>query len=391
LLTVAALVIVSFLVAACGSSKSSSSGSGSSSTAAGSSSASSTSTSGGSSASGGVTAAKALVAKYANPSKSEFVAPGPAVKASSLKGKQLWYIPVSAEIPVLQIEAEGIKQAAKALGMSYHTCDGKGEPADSSACITQAVNAGAAGIITDSIDPTTVATSVSYAEKKHVPIVSSNEIVPHPTRYLQFSTNGDVQSEPVAADWIIAQSNGKATVLAGVVTGDPHGTVYAEKQFTSTLKANCPSCTLDSVGEPTPQLSQLPSAVSSALLQHSDVTYAFAQFDFLEPLVAKGVQTAGKHVPIVSTNAVLSDLQAVKSGSQAVDIGANRNYTGWEETDRLVRMMLGKSAPTKTIAPIRVFDKSNIGSISLTNAASFSGIWWGPLTYRQDFEKLWGI
>jgi ribose transport system substrate-binding protein len=336
----------------------------------------------------GVKIAAANVAAHRSITTS-FVAPGPSIDARSLKGKTIWYLPVSAEIPVLQVEAAGVKQAAAALGMTYRTCDGQNLPADASACITQAVSAGAAGIITDSIDPTAVSTAISDAVTHKVPIVSAED-VGKSAPGLQFTSLGDPESEPVAANWIIANSGGKANVLTASVSGN-RGTVSAENAFVSTMKKNCPSCALASVSAPPPELTNITSAVSTALLQHPSTTYAFAQFDFLEPLAAKGIQTAGKKLQIVSTNAVLADMKAIKTGGQVADIGANRNFLGWQAVDRLARMMLDKPAPTHTTVPIRVFDSTNIGSIPLTQAASVSGIWWGPLTYRRKFEQLWGV
>lgn len=337
----------------------------------------------------GVAAARAVVKAHLGKTTS-FVAPGPPVKARSLKGKTIWYIPVSAEIPVLQVEAAGMQQAAAALGMTFRTCDGKTLPADESACITQAVSAGAAGIITDSIDPTTVTTAVADAESHKVPIVSAED-VGQSKRYLQFITLGDPATEKVAADWIIANSHGKASILSASVSGD-QGTEAAEAQFNGELKTNCPSCSLASVSQSAAELTNVTSEVSAALLQHPNTTYGFSQFDFLEPLFAKGVQTAGKNLKIVSTNGFLADVEQIKSGGpQVADIGANRNYLGWQAVDRLVRMMLGKRAPVHQTVPIRVFDASDVNSLHLTQADSVSGIWYGPITYRRDFEKLWGV
>ena len=161
---------------------------------------------------------------------------------------------------------------------------------------------------------------------------------------------------------------------------------------TTELKKNCATCTQTIIQTTAANLPNISSATSTALLQHSDTTIGFPQFDFLAPLFKAGMQTSGHTVPVVSTNAVLSQMQIVKShGFQIADIGANRNYLGWAAMDRLVRMMLSKPAPTTVTVPVRVFDSSNIGSLNLNQADSLSGIWYGPITYRQDFTKLWGL
>ncbi len=383
------IAVAPLAFAACGSSSSSSSSSaagGSSSSTASAASSSSSASSGGS----GTAAAAAVVAAHRGPSGA-FVAPGPAVKATGLKGKSVWYIPIGAAIPVLLGEAGGIQQAATSLGMSYHTCDGKLLASNQATCINQAVNAGAAGIITDSFDPTTVSTALAAAKAKKVPVIVGNENGAQ-TALEQFMTvGGDPEQEPVAMDWIIQHSGGKAKILSTTVIGDK-GTESAATAGTAELKKNCSGCTQTIVQTTAAQLQNIGSAVSSSLLQHKDVDYGFPQFDFLVPLFKQGLQSSGKKLTLVSTNGVLSQMQEVKAhGAQVADIGANRNYLGWSAMDRLVRMILGKPAPTKVTVPVRVFDATNIGSVKLNQADSLSGIWYGPTTYQAAFKKLWGL
>jgi ribose transport system substrate-binding protein len=393
-LAVAALVAASTVgVAACGSSKSSSGGSSgtTSSAGAGSSTAAASTSAASSSSSGGATSAAAAVVAAHRGLDTKFTPPGPAVNASSLKGKSIWYVPIGASIPVLQGEAMGMKQAATALGMTYRTCDGKLLASDQSACIEQAVNANAAGIITDSFDPKTVATAITYAKAHKVPVIIGNEFGPQTALDQYMTVGGDPNQEPVAMDWIIAHFGDKAKILSTTVIGD-RGTEQAATDATAELKKNCSTCTQTVVQTTAAQLQNIGSAVSSSLLKDSSETVGFPQFDFLAPLFKQGMDTSGHTIPVVSTNAVLSQMQIVKSGGwQIADIGANRNYLGWSAMDRLVRMVLGKPAPTSVTVPVRVFDKTNIGSLPMTQAASLSGIWYGPITYRKDFEKLWGV
>ena len=196
-------VVVALALAGCGSSHKTSSSAtqtGATSTAA---TAASSSSSSSSSSSASASAATAIVAAHRKPSGA-FVAPGPAVNAKSVRGKSLWFIPVSSTIAAVPPEAAGVQQAAAALGMSYHTCDGNFIPATESACIEQAVNAGAAGIITDAIDPTTVSTGTAFAAAHHVPTAVLADVGTS-SQWLRFVPSGDVQSEPIAADWIAAR------------------------------------------------------------------------------------------------------------------------------------------------------------------------------------------
>lgn len=383
------LVLAAIGVAACGSSSSSSStsasGAGSSSS---SSSAASSSPTGGASA--GVARAAAVVAARRGVTSS-YPPPGPAINVKPLKGKSIWYIPLGASIPVVQIEAQGVQEAVKAAGMSYSTCDGKLQPAQWAACINQAVNAGAAGIITDSIDPSSVATAVASAKSHNIPLLLGNETDAHSPLLQGMSIGGDFEDQPPMMDWIIADSGGKAHILTSTVQGDK-ATQAEVTNSLAELHKNCPSCVQYNINSTPETLNTIGSSTSSALIQHSDVTYGYPEFDFFEPLFARGAQTSGHQIKVVSTNDALTSLQEIKAGSgQVADSGANRNYLGWSATDRILRMILHKPEPTSVTVPVRVFDKTNIGSISLTQAASVSGEWWGTTAYKQQFPKLWGV
>ena len=331
----------------------------------------------------------ATVTKYRGTSD-KFTAPGPSFNATSLKGGSIYYVALSQTIPVLAREQEGIKQAAAALGMSFHVCDGKFQPAQASACINAAVSAGATGIITDSIVIGAVSTAAANAASKNIPIVALSAIGSN-TKNVSYVSNGDELSHKVAASWIVADSGGKAKVLQTAVQDD-NGAIHDIQAGSTPVFDTCTGCDVVRATYTSSTVPGIPSLISSSLLKHPDRDYGFPQFDFLVPLFKSGVQTAGftTKMKIVSTNAVVSSMQLVKSGSQSADAGSNRNYSGWAATDTLARMVKGQKVSPYTI-PVRLFDKSNINSITLTEAAGTSGAWFGSLAYQQDFRKLWSL
>jgi len=322
----------------------------------------------------------------------KFTPPGPEFDASAAQGGTVWYIPVSAEIPVLAIESKGMEEAAKAAGMSYKTCDGKFTPAAQSACITQAVNSNAAGVITDSVDPKSVGPALSSAKSAEIPVVGFNSIGEESDLYRTVNS-GDPQSQIAAMNWIVANSGGEANVLGVYFVGDSQTEAGAEAGIEA-LEENCPECSYESATVTSEQINSIPSAVSSSLLKNPDVNYGIPQFDFFAPLYERGVQQAGKtnDIQTVSTNAALSQMKVVASGGmQKADVGANRNYVGWEAVDALLRMIAGEPAATDLTYPVRVFDETNIGELELSEEAASDGSWFGPTSYKQEFAKLWGL
>ena len=332
----------------------------------------------------------AAVDKARQPSNT-FVAPGAALDAKTYKGASVWYVSLSQAIPVLAIEQNGIKQAADALGMSLHICDGKFQPALAAGCINAAVSAGAKGIFTDSVTLASVSTAVTNATQHKVPILAMSAIGTN-SKDVAFFTNGDEMSEAIAAQWIIADSKGKAQVLMSSVQDDS-GARNDISSGSAPQFAKCSGCKTVIASYTSSTVPSVPSIVSSTLLSHRNLNYGLPQFDFLVPLFKSGVQTAGftAKMKVVSTNAVLSSMQLVKSGGQAADVGSNRNYSGWAAMDSMLRLLKGMPVSTTSTVPQRVFDSKNIASITLTDAAAGTGEWWGPLTYQKDFQKLWGV
>jgi ribose transport system substrate-binding protein len=342
--------------------------------------------------SGGVAKAAATVEQYRAPSN-KFVAPGPAVDASSLRGKTVWFVPLAATIPTLGVEATGIQDAAKALGVKVTTCDGKFTPANASACITQAANAGADGIITDSIDPNGVTTALNAAAAKKVPVVQMYGKAGATGPYSQFVSVNDQLAHSLGADWIIADSDGKANVLMTTVLGDASATNAAVNGGKKQFDENCPDCTIVNVTSTPTTVDQIPSSVSAALLKNPDVDYGFPEFDFLFAGFQRGVQQAGKagHLKLVSSSQDIASMGRVENGQQAADAGTNRNYGGWLAMDAFVRMALGKAPQTTDYIPARIFDQSNIGTVQITDAAFKTGAWYGPTGYTGEFATLWGV
>jgi ribose transport system substrate-binding protein len=346
---------------------------------------------GGEASSAGVKAAEEEVEELRGET-TKFTPPGPEFDASAAAGGTVWYIPVSAEIPVLAIEAKGMEEAATAAGMTFKSCDGKFTPAAQSACVGQAVNSNAAGVITDSVDPKSIGPALSSAKSAEIPVVGFNSIGEETDLYRTVSS-GDPPSQVAAMNWIIANSGGEANVLGVYFVGDSQTEAGAEAGIEA-LEKNCPECGYDSATVTSDRINSIPSAVSSALLKNPDVNYGIPQFDFFAPLFERGVQQAGKtnDIQTVSTNAALSQIKVVESGGmQKADVGANRNYVGWESVDALLRMIAGEPGAEHLTYPVRVFDETNVGELELTETAAADGSWFGPTIYKEEFPKLWGL
>lgn len=375
---------LAFAVAGCGASekKGSSTGGGGSTEP--------TSSAGGSSAAG-LEAAKAEVKKLRGETTA-FTPPGPRIDASPLTGKTVWYIPLSASIAGLSGNGQGVKEAAKALGLQYKTCDGKFQPAQVSACLRQASNSKPAGIVTNSVDPANVAPAIKAAAQAKIPIMSLNGYGKE-SDTLRFIGNGNQESAAAAMNWIIADSNGKANVFAVNLTGS----VQVDQDAAASkkpLKENCPACQYRSIELGDGQLDTVSSATSTALLRNPKANYGFSIYDFSAPDFERGARQAGRTntMKLVSSGGTANNLKEIASGGfQVANAGPNSNQIGWQAMDRLLRLILRKPPADKLTYPVRMFDNENVRSLRITTDAQASGEWFGRSTYKQEFPTLWGV
>lgn len=347
----------------------------------------------------GVAQAQAVVAKESRPTTS-FPPPGPPINVSSLRGKSVWYIPISLSVPVFAISNGTLQTALSKVGISEHSCSGQASPSEISACINQAVSANAGAIITDAIPVALAANAFANAESHHIPVLVQDQLPPTSgPGTVQGFGNDKLAYQPLQAAnlveaeafWTIADSHGKANVLLEPYTDSP-STLSYDNSTEAVFKKLCPGCTVtvQKIGLATASLTA--SQTSSALLSHPNVNYVLPEFDALLQAVGQGIQQAGfaSKVKLVTSAGDLPALEAIKAGKLAVDGGEDFPYIGWADADEAMRMMLGKPIVTEK-PPLRLFTPTNVSFLSLTAADQASGSWYGSQAYKPMFEHLWGV
>jgi hypothetical protein len=196
----------------------------------------------------------------------------------------------------------------------------------------------------------------------------------------------------LADESVIADSAGKASVLFVGVTDSPQtlaGAAYSKKFFAD----NCPGCTFNEIDYNTASLSKVPSQVSAALISHPDTNYVLVELDAAAASAVSGIQSAGftNKVKLASTNGGLDSLQRINAGQvQFVDVGLSATYLGWQFTDGIARMMVGQ-LPVNGLGIVRVFNKSNVGDLTLTPEVYASNAWYGSDDFQKSFLTAWGV
>ncbi len=344
------------------------------------------------SAAAGLAYAKSVVAKYSK--KTGVPTAGPVIKGGikSLKSKKIWWIPDSSAIPYFAAVLQGAKAAAAAAGIKLEVCDGNGTPTAMSACISDAETEGGVGVVGDGFDISQVQQAVNSLKSHHIPFVQGDLTQARGNDSIAYVWNNSFLQAKIAVDDLIANTKGKGNVLVIRQTDSPTTEAFVNQAGLPQIKGNCLDCKFTIIETNFEQLSQLTSAVSSALEKNPKINAIYAEFDLEVPSVLSALQSLDKKIPIYSTTAQLSGLQDIAKGADEVaDGGTDPAYMGWAGIDQIMRMVLKKPVNDKVPMPVRLFTSADVKGLSLTNAAFGNGAWYGANGYQKMFEHLWGI
>jgi ribose transport system substrate-binding protein len=353
----------------------------------------SSSGSGGGAAADGPLAEVVADVEAASQAQDSFEVPSEPVDVSGWEGKTVYYVPITAQISVFQVYGEKIGEALETVGADLQICDGGSNPSQISGCIDQAVGASAAAIITDNVPYGMAANSLDGARAAGIPVLIANQI-PDPAfpaddslAYVQGPATEMITS---VADWIIADSDGKATIVLQKVTDNPSTVAWAEAAEQE-IDERCPDCTVVVNEVSASNFPLIPSSTSSAILANPDTRYVLAEFEhFVQPTLGGVQQTPNAaQIKIVSSAATLTGLQMLADGGQLhADAGQNFAYQGWATADALFRLTAGQEIPEYDYS-FRLFTQDNIGDLDLSEKGQASGSWYGPTDFADDFAALW--
>lgn len=344
---------------------------------------------------GDIAGAKAALAEYSGPAM--WKEPGPAFDVSSVKGKSVVYIPVDNSIPIFTVIYGELENALKQAGAVPSLCDGKGNPTQVAACITDATGRGASVIILDSFPVAGVAEAAKAAQAAGIKIIDGN--------------NGDPESVPAGADarvsfqyslsgmlvsdWIAVDSGCNANVL--IIESPEVGNVpdLVGKGYAGELKAKCPSSKVKIADVALADwATKIQPTVQAALAADPTINYIIPIYDGMSTYVVPAISAAGAtdKVKVATFNADLDPMKKMAAGESIyVNVGTHNAYEGWAYADQSLRLITGTAPVTNEFVPARVFTRDNVGTLKLTPEAERSGEWYGDNTYQDKYKALWGL
>ncbi|MGW7437063.1 substrate-binding domain-containing protein [Streptomyces sp. NPDC054849] len=314
---------------------------------------------------------------------------GPTTGPAAVSDKTVVYVAQTMTNPGVAGVAQGVEEAAKAIGWKVRVIDGDGTPAGIQAALSQAITLKPSGIVIGGFDPQLTSQQMARAEAARIPVIGWHAVgSPGPSENPRLFTNITTKVEDVArisADWIIARSDGGAGVV--LFTDDSIPFAKNKSELIQRELATCSGVKLlESVNIPIPDASsRTPQAVSSLLSRfRNEWTYSVAINDLYFADAAPALRAAGKPGSGPPFNIGAGDgdpsaFQRINSRQfQSATVPEPLSQQGWQIIDEFNRAFAAQPA-SGYVAPVHIATADN----------SSGATSWDPSGYREAYRKIW--
>jgi ribose transport system substrate-binding protein len=197
------------------------------------------------------------------------------------------------------------------------------------------------------------------------------------------------------ADWVIADSNGKAKVGLFNIPQFPSLTANADG-FKAELSKRCPDCKVTGVDQQLADIGiKTPGAVTSLVQKSPDTHYLVFTLGDLSNGVSKALRAAGMQpskYKLAGGVPTQEDLTALKNGDTGAWTAFAAPVMGWRIMDIFARHFAGdsvKPVDDSPLLPTQLLTKDNINT-AVTDPSAMN--WYvGVADYKDQFKKLWHV
>lgn len=329
-----------------------------------------------------------------------FEPPGPPFDAASkLRGKKIFEIPITSEVPFVTAFERGMKQAADAVGAELVVYRNQGEPSQWVQGIRTAIAQDADAITLLAQDPGVLGPQIAQAECAGIPVLvlrTTGEGEPC-QRDRDDETYGTTcvpgpfeQAGRLEANRVIADSGGDANILV-ITSNDARSTRTLIRGMKDELETRCPGCKARYVDVPIPEWArEIRGEVQSALVRDPEIDWVIPIYDSMSQYVVPAIRAAGKaeQIKISTFNGTPFVLQMVQDDDIVVmDVGENLSWIGWASMDQAFRVIAGERPLESENTPLRVFDDGNVDDAG--RPPEFDRGY--GRAYVDGYKRLWGV
>lgn len=336
--------------------------------------------------------ARANLSKYKAVPK--FVPPGPAFDARArARGKTLFIIPASSQVPFVATIANHITRIATSVGVRVKIWQNQGQPSQWVQGMNAAIAQKASAIVLlAGNDPAALQPQIKAAKAKGIPTIVAHL---YDDNQPSAPNVGGLVNIPyklagrLIADQAIVDTNGKTNALV-VTINQVKSTVPMVAGIRQEFRRYCSGCKLTFTDVTIPEIAtRIQPNVQAALTADPGINYVIALYDSAEvPFVAAAIRAAGRvgQVKVSTFNGTPEILKLVKVGDiVTMDVAENLEWIAYAVVDQSMRIMGGLEPVKNARVPVRVFDRSNIDQ---AGPKFTSG--WGR-SYITGYRKLWGL
>lgn len=315
---------------------------------------------------------------------------GPTSAPKAAKGKKIEVISCAAG-SACDGAAEGVEDAAKALGWKVHYSASDGTPSGDVRAFDAAIARHPDAIVAVALSQAILGQPMAAAHKAGIKVVgiAVAQLQPPPNGYDVTAPAPEAAASQVQAWIAMANSGGHANI--GYMWDTASGTLGQVLPILQKQVADCSGCSqvpavnhaYATCSDPV-QMSQL----TSSLIERSPgLSYILSPYGCGVPGMVTGVKSSpNQNVRIISQNGEVEEVAAVHKGQLFADVGFSLNQMGWTGVDALVRLFANQKAlpVQKEGVILHIFTQKNA-----PGSGNFN--WAKAFPYEQEYKKAWGV
>jgi ribose transport system substrate-binding protein len=292
--------------------------------------------------------------------------------------------------PVGQVVGDSVVAACKQLGCIVTRIPMGADPASQAAAWDRAVRDKPEAVVSAGVTTAVVGKQMRQLRKDGVKVAvfisdgkTGTDVDVNLAGPDRMAFDGTLQ-----ADWIAADSKGKANVLAYDFPDLPYTNPWGSA-VRSELKKTCPSCTVNVDHYGFAIAKQFPSRVVSYLQQHPETNYIALTYGDEMVGLPQALSAAGlaNKVKIVGRAGTSLNYQIIKDGGpQKADVGFPVQLFSWGLVDATARLLGGQKATVPFAKLTQVLTAKTI-TFEPKNTPSWAGV----EDFKSQFEKSWGV
>lgn len=329
-----------------------------------------------------------------------YTTPGPAVKASVVKGKSMVVFPINSEIDACQTQAEDFKALGQQLGAHVTLISNSGQPSQWESAVEDAVGAHDAAVaMLCGVIPGAIGPQLTAAQRAGIAVVDGN--YNDTTNYTGLGGETAVQTTEGMTDDVadaLLNLDGKP-LHALVVNSDSiiQGPA-AQSAIASAIKTDCAGqCSITATVTVPIQnwATAIQSDVASALVANPTTNAVFIPFDgmtqFADPAI-EGSKIKGLKVYTWGGGRSVEKLMESAGSVIAADPGPDEQWDAYEAMDQVIRLIGHHKAATVTaeVDPNRFWVSSNVKAF-FGPGGTYGNAGYGGDAFVKGFDTLWGV